>query len=338
MKFGRLSDGQRATLVRAMSAVVSAAGAVPPLPLEVESVAAAQRHLLRQDPPLPLTPGKLPADLAEVLADPALRRSTVRLLAALAVIDPAIAPAKVAVVEDAARRLGVSEFGLTLLHRIALGQYRRNGFALMTRFVNHYWSYTGKAGARDWAAMLWPMMPWLPGLRRYLGQDALLARYRALARLPPDTLGYAVHRYYEMNGFPVPGEPKSIPEGWARHEVYHVLANYNTNLQGELLLAGFIGGNTDEMCLDIVLPALVQLHAGKRFVPGPVAEGILRPDDFFRAVARGAAMTVDLLAGWRLWEAAEQRLSDLRARYGIPAFTPEEHARLVAEEALLVAA
>jgi hypothetical protein len=262
----------------------------------------------------------------------------VRLLATMAVIDPAIAPAKVAVLEDAAGRLQVAEFGLTLLHRIARGQYRRNGFGLMTRFVNHYWSYTGKAGLRDWAAMLWPAMPWLPGLRGYLGQDALLARYRALARLPQDTLGFAVHRYYEVNGFPVPGEPKSIPEGWARHEVYHVLANYNTNLQGELLLAGFIGGNTDEMCLDIVLPALVQLHAGKRFVPGPIAEGILMPDDFFRAVARGAAMKVDLLAGWRLWEAADQPLSDVRARYGIPAFTPEEHARLAAEEALLVAA
>lgn len=338
MKFGALTDRQAATLVQAMSAVVSAGGTVIPLPIEVDALAAAQRHLFHRDPPLPLDAGKLPPDLTEVLAEPALRRSTVRLLAALAVIDPAISTVKVAVVEEAARRLGVAEFGLTLLHRIARGQYRRNGFALMKRFVNHYWSYTGKAGLRDWAAMLWPMMPWFPGLRRYLGQDALLARYRALEGLPPDTLGFAVHRYYAVNGFPVPGEPKSIPEGWARHEVYHVLANYNTNLQGELLLAGFIGGNTDEMCLDIVLPALVQLHAGKRFVPGPVAEGILQPDDFFRAVARGAAMNVDLLAGWRLWEAADQRLSDLRTRYGIPALTPEEHARLAAEEALLVPA
>ncbi|MBN8874570.1 MAG: hypothetical protein J0H67_17165 [Rhodospirillales bacterium] len=338
MRFGALTPRQAEAIVQAMAAVVSAGGTMTPLPLESASFDAAQRHLLGQATPLPLTPGPLPANLAQALTDPALRRSTVRLLATLAVIDPAIAPAKVAVVEDAARQLQVAEFGLTLLRRIARGQYRRNGFGLMTRFVNHYWSYTGKAGLRDWAAMLWPAMPWLPGLRRYLGQDALLARYRALARLPPDTLGYAVHRYYEVNGFPVPGEPKSIPEGWARHEVYHVLANYNTNLQGELLLAGFIGGNTNEMCLDIVLPAVVQLHAGKRFVPGPIAEGILVPEDFFRAVARGAAMNVDLLAGWRLWDAADQRLSDLRAHYGIPGFTPEEQARLAAEEALLVAA
>ena len=29
-------------------------------------------------------------------------------------------------------------------------------------------------------------------------------------------------------GFPVPGDRQAIPEGWARHEVYHVIANYNT--------------------------------------------------------------------------------------------------------------
>jgi hypothetical protein len=87
-----------------------------------------------------------------------------------------------------------------------------------------------------------------------------------------------------------------------------------------------------------VLPALIQLHAGKRFVPGPVAEGLLRPDDFFRAVARGAAMRIDLLAGWRLWNAAASRLQDVREQYGIPAFTPQERSRLLAEDALLVPA
>jgi hypothetical protein len=180
------------------------------------------------------------------------------------------------------------------------------------------------------------MMPWLPGLRRYLRQAEVLARYRALAGLPEDTVGYGVHGYYARSGFPVPGEPGSIPEGWARHEVYHVLANYNTNHQGELLLAGFIGGNTDEMCLDIVLPALIQLHAGKQFVPGPVGEGLLRPDAFFRAVARGAAMNVDLLDGWRLWDVTHHRLKELRQHYGIPPFTEQERRFLLAEDALLV--
>jgi hypothetical protein len=338
MKFGNLSQEQIGTVVQAMYAVTSASGQVAPLPFEIDCINAVQRHLLRQDPPLPGQPGPLPPGIGDTLDTASLRKSTVRLLAALSTVDRQVSPAKVAVVEDAASRLEVSEFGLLVLHRVARGQYRRNGLGLMKRFVNHYWSYTGKAGLHDWAAMLWTVMPWLPGLRNYLKLDEVQGRYINLAALPPDTLGFAVHGYYARNGFPMPGEPKSIPEGWARHEVYHVLANYNTNLQGELLLAGFIGGNTDEMCLDVVLPALVQLHAGKTFVPGPVAEGILMPDDFFRAVARGAAMNVDLLAGWRLWDVAHFRLQDLRQRYEIPPFSAPEHAKLAAEDALLVSA
>ncbi|MDR3534859.1 MAG: hypothetical protein P4L71_00035 [Acetobacteraceae bacterium] len=338
MKFVNPSEAQVVAIVQAMYAVASAAGRVQPQPFEIACIEAAQRHLLGQDPPRPALPGPLPDDLATALATPALRKSTVRLLATVSIADKQVSPEKVAVVEDAAIRLGISEFGLLVLRRVARRQYRRNGFGLMKRFVNHYWSYTGHATARDWAAMLWTMMPWLPGLRSYLKLPEVQARYRALANLPEDTLGYAVHGYYARNGFPMPGEPKSIPEGWARHEVYHVLANYNTNLQGELLLAGFIGGNTDEMCLDLMLPALVQLHAGKTFVPGPAAEGLLRPDAFFRAVARGAAMNVDLLKGWRLWEVATQPLQDIRDRYGIPPFTPQELPPLVAENALLVSA
>ena len=339
MKLLDLTPEQRAAVVAAAWAVVSAGGRLQPEPIEVECVEALQRHMLMQDPPIPRVGegagGPLPDDLAERLADPDLRRQTVRQLAILATVDGAVLPEKVAVVEEAARRLGVDEFGLLVLSRIARGQYRRNGLGLMKRIVAHYWSPTGKARLQDWVSMLWTAMPWFPGLRSYLGLDAVLARYRALAALPDGTLGHEVHRYYARNGFPVPGEPKSIPEGWARHEVYHVISSYGITLQGELLLAAFIAGNTEELCLDLVLPALVQLHAGKTFVPGPTASGQLKPDEFFRAMARGAAMRVDLLDGWTLWDVADQDLGELRARYGLPALSAEETATLATAKALL---
>jgi hypothetical protein len=336
MKFVNLSQEQVSTVVEAMYAVVSASGQIAPLEFEIDCINAVQRQLLLQHPPLPGHPGPLPASLSYILDTSFLRKSTIRLLAALSIVDRQVSAAKVAVVEDAARTLKVSEYGLVMLRRVARGQYRRNALRLMQRFVNHYWSYSGHAELRDWAAILWPLAPWLPGLRSYLRLEGVVARYSRLAALPSNTLGYAVYRYYQERDFPMPGQPKSIPEGWARHEVYHVLANYNTNLQGELLLAGFISGNTDELCLDILLPALVQLHAGKAFVPGPVAEGILIPDDFFQAVSRGAAMNIDLLAGWRLWDVAHERLEDLRQRYGIPPLPVQAYARLMGQDALLL--
>ena len=311
-----------------------------PEPIELDSIAAVQRHLLGQKPPIGCAPGRLPESLAVDIDTPELRRATVRILAMLPIIDCKILPEKVRVVEEVAARLGVVDFGLVMLGRLARDRDRRVVFGLMMlgmtrRYLAHYQSLSGKAGLRDWAYVLWSVTPWLPGLRQILRLDELLAKYQGLAALPHETLGHAVHRYYVEKGFPMPGAPKSIPEGWARHEIYHVLSNYNTNLTGELLLAGFIAGNTEQLCLEVVLPALVHLQAGKKFVPGPVAEGKLRPDDFFRAVARGMAMNVDLLAGWRLWEAAGRELEELRASYNVPPLHADELARLAADPALL---
>jgi hypothetical protein len=324
-------------IVAAASAVASAGGTLQPEPIEIEALDAYQRHMLGQANPMPCVPGPLPAALESVIADAALRRQTVRQLAILSIVDGALRREKVAVVEEAARRLGVSEFGLTVLSRLARREGRGHAFGFMRRIVAHYWSFDGQATLRDWLGMVWTAAPWLPGLGRYLGRDALLLRYRALGELPAGSFGRAVHGYYATHGFPMPGEPKSLPEGWARHEIYHVLSGYATNLQGELLLAGFIAGNTDELCLDIVLPALIQLHAGVKFVPGPVSKDKLRPDAFFRAMARGAAMQVDLLDGWRIWDVADMPLDDVRHRYGIPALTAAEREELAPHKALLPA-
>lgn len=329
------TDAEARAIVGALHAVASGGGAAAALPIELDCIGAIQRHLMQRDPPLPGSPGPLPATLERDLADPSLRKRVVRVMAMLACADIALPLAKIEVMEEAARRLGIAEFGLALLGRVARGTAPRFDMTLLKRFLAHYWSFEGRAGRKEWLSLLWSIAPWIPGLGRAIGQPELLARYRSLAALPEDSFGHAVHRYYAVNGFPVPGAPKSIPEGWARHEVYHVLSGYNINLPGELLLAGFIAGNTEEMCLDLALPALLQIHANRKFVPGPTAEGLLRPDAFFHAVARGSRMRPDLLAGWRLWDDAPRRLEEVRARFGIPPIPPERLPELEREEALL---
>lgn len=336
MKLVKLTPAQNKTVVQAFYAVISAGGSIQPVQDEIDSVNAIQRHIFLQDEPIEGTPGPLPANLAETLPEPGLRLQIVRLMAMLPPVDKELSIKKVEVVEAAAAQLGVSEFGLVMLRRIALKQYNRIMFKLMKRFVDHYWPISGQPELRSWLSLWWSITPWFPGLRRKLQLDELLARYAALEKLPPGTLGHAVHSYYAKNGFPVPGSAKSIPEGWARHEVYHIISNYGTTLPGEMLLAGFIAGNTSEMVLEVVLPALVQLHLGRKFAPGPMAQDMFRPDEFFRAMARGAAMSVDLLAGWRLWEHAHVELDEVRARYRLPGLSPDETRHLAAQDALLV--
>ena len=119
MKFAQPSPRQAETIVQAMYAVVSAEGTVDPVPLEIESIDAAQRHLLQLDPPLDGKPGPLPATLAADLDTDPLRRQTVRMLALLALVDRRIMPSKVAAVRKAAETLGIDEYGVTILELAA---------------------------------------------------------------------------------------------------------------------------------------------------------------------------------------------------------------------------
>jgi ubiquinone biosynthesis protein Coq4 len=329
------SPFQAEAVTQAMQAVISAEGRVAPLPVEIESIHAIERHLLHVaesfDPP----GHTLPHDFAAIIDSPLVRQETVRILALLPVLDGRVLPGKVAVVEHAARLLDVQDRGLVILRQAARRQYKRIGMAILSRSVAHYWSPTGKARLRDWLDMLRLMLPPIPGIYSMLTDKPLLAKYQALAAKPRDTLGYVLHQFYTKRGFALPGEPKSFPEGWGKHEVYHVLSEYDTSLQGEMLNAAFSGGNTEKLCMDLLLATLLQFHAGRQVLPGPCVTNLLQPDAFFRAVARGAAMNTDLLRGWDLWSVVDRPLQELREALQIPALTGQEREMLAASEALL---
>ncbi len=327
---------QAKAIVQAMRAVVTIEGRIEPLAVELESLAAIERHLLNQDSPLCVSETALPADLAAMLPDPDLRRQTVRILALLPVLDQNVLPAKVDIVLSAAVQLGIEDRGLVILRQAVRHQYRLMAFGMMSRSVAHYWSPTGKARLRDWLDMVRIMLPPIPGIYSMLTNTELLTRYQGLAEKPAASLGHVLHAFYVKRGFPLPGEPKSFPEGWGKHEVYHVLSEYDTTIQGEMLNAAFSGGNTEKLCMDLLLATLLQFHSGRQVLPGPAPKGLLRPDAFFRAVARGAAMHVDLLDGWDLWSVVDEPLQDLRKRFQIPSLTERERAALTACDALIV--
>jgi hypothetical protein len=332
MKILNPSPQQAATIVQAMYAVVTAGGHITPLPLEVASINAIQRHMMRQNEPLAAGATSLPADLETVLDTPELRRQAVRFMAILAVLDRKILPAKVAVVEAAAARLKVDEFGLKLLRYAAHGKFKSITFALMTRFVN-WWSPTGKAGFRDWMQFLWWMLPMLHGEKTRRKNRELMERYKALAALPAGSFGKTLLDFYTTFEISLPGEPKSVP--WAMHEVCHVLSGYGVSLESELWLTAFIGGSQEDTCLDQIMFGLLSYHVGKQIVLGVISEGLLAPEPYFRAMARGASINVDLVNGWSLWEVAEVPMHELRARYSLPPLSGWERERIGVNNGLL---
>jgi len=70
---------------------------------------------------------------------------------------------------------------------------------------------------------------------------AVAARWNAFEELPEETLGRAVWEMYDSRGFEFPGTPGGAPAYLAQHDFVHVLADYGTNLKGELEVFAFIG-------------------------------------------------------------------------------------------------
>lgn len=69
----------------------------------------------------------------------------------------------------------------------------------------------------------------------------LAAQWSAFRDLPPGTLGRCVCEMYEGRGFPLPGLPGGANAYLAQHDFVHVLADYGTNLKGELEVFALIG-------------------------------------------------------------------------------------------------
>jgi len=69
----------------------------------------------------------------------------------------------------------------------------------------------------------------------------LEARWTAFRELPPGSLGGAVWELYDSRGFALPGTATGAPAYLAQHDFVHVLADYGTNLKGELEVFAFIG-------------------------------------------------------------------------------------------------
>lgn len=69
----------------------------------------------------------------------------------------------------------------------------------------------------------------------------LEATWIGFADLAPDALGRCVWEMYDGRGFAFPGAPGGAPRYLAQHDFVHALADYGTNLKGELEVFGFIG-------------------------------------------------------------------------------------------------
>ncbi len=129
-----------------------------------------------------------------------------------------------------AKALDVEDQFVRVARRYAQGAYglawmdlQRNGFADHVRDA-------GDTGAVAVPAGHGGPDPFAPAQV----DPALAERWHAFRGCPEDSLGRGVLEMYEGRGFTVPGVAGGPPAYLAQHDFVHVLADYGTNLQGEL--------------------------------------------------------------------------------------------------------
>lgn len=185
---------------------------------------------------------------------------------------------------------------------------------------------------------------WSPDAARRLGlselSDAwdvapanpeLAARWVALGELPDDTLGRAVHRFYEARGFALPGTPGSAPPLLAQHDWVHVVADYGSTVDNELEVFAFIARANDHPSGFSLLAMVVNLFetgylsTGARFFESDRGhlsrEGMaVRVADAMRRGALCNGSNDFLATDWFAF--ADWPVAEVRAHFGVTAKSP----------------
>jgi hypothetical protein len=180
----------------------------------------------------PLGPEALAAALA---AEPvAFRHRVVHLMVLGELILRPIPPDVARRVEVYAKALGVDDRFVRIARRYAQGAF---GLA---------WLDLHRSGfAEHWERARMDQLKTNVKLEHQLAagveDEALAHRWLSFADLAPGTLGRGVWDMYRSRGFGLPGSIGGASAYLAQHDFVHVLADYGTNLNGEIEVFALIG-------------------------------------------------------------------------------------------------
>lgn len=256
-----------------------------------------------------LTPISLD-EVARIVIDPHRRKRAVQLAIVMALVEGNPGKETEAAVRRLAHALGLDEAGLEVLYEVSHGRALLARIDMVRRITRFLRSSKGFPGILEFA---------LPMFGFGGGDDAVTAKYRALADCAPGTLGRALYDHFAENEFKFPGEAGGIPAFGVFHDIGHVLSGYATDPQGEIQQAAFQAGFARRDGFSFLLFGILQFHVGMRLTP--VAKGYTGLFDVnlvLDALARGAACRVDLSEGYDLFANKDRPLDEVRRELGIP--------------------
>ncbi len=156
---------------------------------------------------------------------------------------------------------------------------------------------------------------------------ALAAKWSSLRSCPDGSWGREVARFYDLHGFPFPGEPGGIYEVGALHDWVHVLTDYGTTPEGEIDVFAFIAATMRDQrgfiqfvfTLALFQNASVDTVGGKH-VAIARADTLNDPgaiDRLAGAFWRASQCTADVMGGVDHFALAGTPLDELRRRWNV---------------------
>lgn len=142
------------------------------------------------------------------------------------------------------------------------------------------------------------------------GNPEELQRYQALKGYPAGSLGKGFWDFYTQFAWPLPGDPRWISEELTvRHDLVHILCNYDISINGEFQVSAFTAGNSEQFNWMIAMLGFMPpyISTGQQFAP----------KDFFQAYSRGENASKSFVDNWDFWPEMERQMDDLRAEFQI---------------------
>jgi uncharacterized tellurite resistance protein B-like protein len=254
-----------------------------------------------------------PKQLAEEIIDPQLRWQLCHGMVVMCLADGEVNASESRLVDDFARALAIKSESFETLQKLADGHF----LAARLDVARHFFAREKmiervKADGFGWLVRA---VATLAGIT----EDKKLAdRYRALEGYPDNSLGKRYFEFIRGNGFQFPGERGGAPEPVSLHDLTHTLGGYGTDPAGEMQVIGFHAGYRKADPFTWMFFGLMQFHMGIRIGLLAKAEsGHFNPRLMLKALARGAAMNIDLTDRWNPWDVMDRDIDELRAQYNI---------------------
>ena len=303
-------DEARAAL-RAMSTVAAAHAPVEPIEQRwIESIA----RTLGLDPAAEDLSPCAPDVVAAAVATREGRERVVQAMILMAILDGEATIDEVAVVNRFAEAFDVDEPRLRSLSQLAHGRTLAMWMGLARRsFARRTFE---QALREEGLGGVWRIVGPMIGMAT---DHDLARRYNDLGKLPAGTLGRVYWEFIVGNELRFPGEPGGVPERGLWHDMSHVLGGYGIDPDGEVQVVSFIAGYRRDDPFFWLFTIALQFQVGLRVSPYSVGHrGHFEPERVLRAFTRGRAMNLDISEAWDPWPLMDQRVDDLRARYGVP--------------------